>query len=74
MDNTDGQQRTQQHYHWLEKNGFDTTKGERETALTVEAQLHNNIYVENNIKVKQNQPRKQYCSYDQNTYSSSLQY
>ena len=24
----DGQQRTQQHYHWLEKNGSNTTKGE----------------------------------------------
>ena len=34
-------------------------------ALKVETQLHNNIYVENNIKVKQNQPRRRYCSYNQ---------
>ena len=49
-----------------------TTKGKRYSAEGG-TQLHNNIYVENNIKVKQNKPRKQYCNYDQNTYNSSLQ-
>ena len=42
-------QRTQHHYHLLEKSGSDTIKGGRDTALEVEVQLYkNNIIVEYN--------------------------
>ena len=47
---TDKRQRTQPHYHRLEKSGSDTIKGEGDALLKRRRRKHSNIVNGNNVK------------------------